>query len=290
MTRRFTDFAPGDAILPNDVLLFSDAQYRREQTADDDSRRDAAGPGCRSIHRPGSSGRRSGRCATIASNIFRPACCISSTAALPPSRRIPTAARPATRSRKPSSRASSNWWNAMPTRSGGTTDRSGRRSISSQFDDSYVRDLQAQFADTGRKLWVLDVTSDLGVPTYVAILHWMQNGQENIEFGSGAHFDPAHCHAARADRTQPVPVDRPDGRRDRREAEPRRHHSVAPAGLSVSDAEQRTGAARLRLGPPARSTTRASRSTPASISPGAPATISSCSTRRGPTSRSRSSG
>jgi ribosomal protein S12 methylthiotransferase accessory factor len=36
---------------------------------------------------------------------------------------------------------------------------------------------------------VLDVTSDLGVPTYVAITHWMQNGQENIEFGSGAHFD-----------------------------------------------------------------------------------------------------
>jgi ribosomal protein S12 methylthiotransferase accessory factor len=49
--------------------------------------------------------------------------------------------------------------------------------------------LNAQLADTGRKLWVLDVTSDLGVPTYVAILHWMQNGQENIEFGSGAHFD-----------------------------------------------------------------------------------------------------
>jgi ribosomal protein S12 methylthiotransferase accessory factor YcaO len=46
-----------------------------------------------------------------------------------------------------------------------------------------------QLAETGRKLWVLDVTSDLGVPTYVAILHWMQNGQENIEFGSGAHFD-----------------------------------------------------------------------------------------------------
>jgi ribosomal protein S12 methylthiotransferase accessory factor len=36
---------------------------------------------------------------------------------------------------------------------------------------------------------VLDITSDLGVPTYVAILHWMQNGHENIEFGSGAHFD-----------------------------------------------------------------------------------------------------
>ncbi|MGP0059451.1 MAG: TOMM precursor leader peptide-binding protein [Beijerinckiaceae bacterium] len=57
------------------------------------------------------------------------------------------------------------------------------------FDDSYVRDLRKQLAETGRKLWVLDVTSDLGIPTFVAITHWMQNGQENIEFGSGAHFD-----------------------------------------------------------------------------------------------------
>jgi thiazole/oxazole-forming peptide maturase SagD family component len=68
--------------------------------------------------------------------------------------------------------------------------RSQRAAVDlSQFDDSYIRDLQAQLAEAGRKLWVLDVTSDLGVPTYVAILHWMQNGQENIEFGSGAHFD-----------------------------------------------------------------------------------------------------
>ena len=58
-----------------------------------------------------------------------------------------------------------------------------------QFNDSYIRDLQTQLAETGRKLWVLDVTSDLGVPTYVGILHWIQNGRENIEFGSGAHFD-----------------------------------------------------------------------------------------------------
>ena len=59
----------------------------------------------------------------------------------------------------------------------------------SQFDDSYVRNLQRQLAETGRKLWVLDVTSDLGVPTFVAVTHWMQDGRENIEFGSGAHFD-----------------------------------------------------------------------------------------------------
>lgn len=59
----------------------------------------------------------------------------------------------------------------------------------SRFDDSYIRDIKTQFADYGRKLWVLDVTSDLGVPTYVAIMHWMDGNEENIEFGSGAHFD-----------------------------------------------------------------------------------------------------
>ncbi|HSY55205.1 MAG TPA: TOMM precursor leader peptide-binding protein [Bradyrhizobium sp.] len=58
-----------------------------------------------------------------------------------------------------------------------------------QFDDSYVQDLRSQLGDQGRKLWVLDITSDLGIPTYVAMVHWMQNGHENIEFGSGAHFD-----------------------------------------------------------------------------------------------------
>jgi ribosomal protein S12 methylthiotransferase accessory factor len=59
----------------------------------------------------------------------------------------------------------------------------------SAFDDAYIRDIKSQFADYGRRIWVLDVTSDLGVPAYVAIMHWMQDGKENIEFGSGAHFD-----------------------------------------------------------------------------------------------------
>jgi len=59
----------------------------------------------------------------------------------------------------------------------------------SQFDDSYVHDLRNKLAETGRQLWVFDITSDLGIPTFVAVTHWMQNGRENIEFGSGAHFD-----------------------------------------------------------------------------------------------------
>ena len=59
----------------------------------------------------------------------------------------------------------------------------------SQFDDPYIRDLQIQLAETGRRLWVLDVTSDLGIPSFVAVSHWINGSQEQIEFGSGAHFD-----------------------------------------------------------------------------------------------------
>jgi oxazoline/thiazoline synthase len=59
----------------------------------------------------------------------------------------------------------------------------------SEFDDAYIRDIKSQFADHGRNIWVLDITSDLGVPTYVAIMHWIKDGKENIEFGSGSHFD-----------------------------------------------------------------------------------------------------
>ena len=59
-----------------------------------------------------------------------------------------------------------------------------------QFDDPYIRDLRTQLAENGRRLWMLDITNDLGIPSYVAMAHWMDNGQENIEFGSGAHFDP----------------------------------------------------------------------------------------------------
>jgi oxazoline/thiazoline synthase len=59
----------------------------------------------------------------------------------------------------------------------------------SKFDDSYIRDLQSQLAETGRKLWVLDITSDLGIPSFVAISHATENESDIIEYGSGSHFD-----------------------------------------------------------------------------------------------------
>jgi oxazoline/thiazoline synthase len=186
--RRFTDFPPGDAILPNDVMLFSDAQYR--------------GP-----HKPAS-----------ASHDLQPV-----PSRFDPSAKVEWSPVWSLRDQRfkylPTSllyffyrgpgafHADSNgcaagntleeaivqgflelverdayaiWW----------YNRLQRAELDlSQLDDSYVRSLQAQLAESGRRLWVLDVTSDLAIPTFVAITHWMQNGRENIEFGSGAHFD-----------------------------------------------------------------------------------------------------
>jgi thiazole/oxazole-forming peptide maturase SagD family component len=59
-----------------------------------------------------------------------------------------------------------------------------------QFDDSYVRDLKIQLAETGRRVWAIDITSDLGVPSFVAMSHATENGRDFVEYGSGAHFDP----------------------------------------------------------------------------------------------------
>jgi ribosomal protein S12 methylthiotransferase accessory factor len=185
-TRRFTEFDAGEAILPNDVLLYSDAQQAQSQAAACDA--DQAGP---------------------APPAFEPSAKVewSPVWSLRDERfrHLPTGLLYFFYG--PGFHADSNgcaagntvgeaivqgflelverdayaiWW----------YNRLQRREVDlSQFDDSYIRDLQAQLSEAGRRLWVLDVTSDLGIPTFVAITHWTQNGAENIEFGSGAHFD-----------------------------------------------------------------------------------------------------
>lgn len=59
-----------------------------------------------------------------------------------------------------------------------------------KLGDSYIRDLRAAFAATGRDVWALDVTNDIGVPVVVAIAHWTEGDEEFIEVAAGAHFDP----------------------------------------------------------------------------------------------------
>jgi oxazoline/thiazoline synthase len=191
VTRRFTDFALGDAILPNDVLLFSDAQYRSAQspTAESDdmtpppvlfdptaeiewspawSLRDGrfkylptslmyffykGGSGANHFHAD-SNGCAAGN--TLEEAIVQ--------GFLELVERDTYAI----------------WW----------YNRLQRPQVDlSQFDDSYVRDLQVQFGETGRRVWLLDLTNDLEIPSYVALSHATEGSQEIIEFGSGSHFD-----------------------------------------------------------------------------------------------------
>ena len=176
-----------------------------------------------SINRPRSNGRRSGLCATQRFKYLPTSLLYFFYRGLPATRStpIPTAARPATRSRKRSSRDSSSWWSGMPTQSGGTIDCSGRKwtSASSTIPTSAI--CKVQLAETGRRLWVLDVTSDLGIPSFVAIAHWMENSQEFIEFGSGAHFDARIAVLRAHDRAQSISVHRSHGRPQPEPIEPR---------------------------------------------------------------------
>ena len=55
--------------------------------------------------------------------------------------------------------------------------------------DSYILDLRAQLAAAGRRLWLLDITSDLGIPAVIAISCWTEDARERVELGAGAHFD-----------------------------------------------------------------------------------------------------
>ena len=187
LTRRFTDFAPGEAILPNDVLLFSDAQSRSDHSQEDPGETQIApapfDPSARIEWSPVWS-LRDGRFKYLPTSLLYffysgPAAFQADSNGCAAGNTLEEAIVQGFLELVERDAYAIWWYN-----------RSQRAEVDlSQFNDSYVRDLQSQLADTGRKLWVLDVTSDLGVPTYVAILHWMQNGQENIEFGSGAHFD-----------------------------------------------------------------------------------------------------
>jgi oxazoline/thiazoline synthase len=47
----------------------------------------------------------------------------------------------------------------------------------------------ARVAAMGRSLWVLDATSDLGIPAVIAVAHWKKDARDYVRFAAGAHFD-----------------------------------------------------------------------------------------------------
>ncbi|WP_200887439.1 TOMM precursor leader peptide-binding protein [Sphingomonas sp. ERG5] len=59
------------------------------------------------------------------------------------------------------------------------------------FDDPYFRDLERFYRDIGREIWVLDLTSDLGIPVMAAVSRRITGESERLIIGFGADLDPA---------------------------------------------------------------------------------------------------
>ena len=58
------------------------------------------------------------------------------------------------------------------------------------FDDGYLASAPGQYARYGRDLWMLDITSDIGIPVFVALSRRPDGETEDIIYGAGAHTDP----------------------------------------------------------------------------------------------------
>jgi oxazoline/thiazoline synthase len=189
ITRRFVDFPPGDAILPNDILLLSDAQLDRNP-------KDAAysGEGAQRRFDP------------VAETEWSPVWSLRDERF----KHIPTGLLYFFHSGPGKNQISADsngcaagntleeaiiqgflelverdayaiWW----------YNRLHRAEIElEKMGDSHIRDLLAQFAAMGRRVWALDVTTDLGIPVIAAVAHWTEDSREYIEFAAGAHFDP----------------------------------------------------------------------------------------------------
>ena len=106
-----------------------------------------------------------------------------------------------------------------------------------QFDDSYVRDLQVQFADTGRRVWMLDITSDLGIPSFVAISHSRRKTGGNLSNSVPARISmrALPCCARSLNSTNSCRW--ASSAAATRLGKPRCRRAVEPAGPSLPDAE-----------------------------------------------------
>ena len=58
------------------------------------------------------------------------------------------------------------------------------------FDEPYFQLLKDYYKTLHRDIWVLDITSDLNIPTFTAISRRNDKKIEDIILGFGAHFDP----------------------------------------------------------------------------------------------------
>lgn len=60
----------------------------------------------------------------------------------------------------------------------------------SSFREPYFEQLLAFYNSCDRELWVLDITTDLGIPSFAAVSQSKNLSKRDIIFGFGTHFDP----------------------------------------------------------------------------------------------------
>lgn len=58
------------------------------------------------------------------------------------------------------------------------------------FDDEYLVTASEYYSHRERNLWMLDVTSDIEIPTFVAVSQQTNADSEDIIYGAGTHSDP----------------------------------------------------------------------------------------------------
>ncbi len=58
------------------------------------------------------------------------------------------------------------------------------------FKEPYCAELRERYRRLNRDLWVIDITSDLGIPTFAAVSRRTDKPVEDIQFAFGSHFDP----------------------------------------------------------------------------------------------------
>lgn len=58
-------------------------------------------------------------------------------------------------------------------------------------DDPYIQSLRSYYRRMQRELWVLNITSDLGIPVFAGVSRRIDGKSEDIIIGFGAHLDPS---------------------------------------------------------------------------------------------------
>ena len=58
------------------------------------------------------------------------------------------------------------------------------------FDDEFLNSAKDYYADYERNIWLLDITADISIPTFVALSNRPDGVSEDIIYGAGSHADP----------------------------------------------------------------------------------------------------